>query len=389
MIDFLSGVSRDVLPFLVILYDYVLPFLVILTILVFVHEMGHYLIARRNGVRVEVFSIGFGPELFGWYDAKGTRWKVSAVPLGGYVKMFGDADESSGAGEGLDEMTPEEKAVSFHHKTVAQRAAVVIAGPAANFIFAIVLLAGLYAIVGQPYTPAAVDEVQADSAAAKAGLLPGDMILSVDGSNISRFEELQRIIQMNPGANLPMQIERDGKTLGVVVIPGEKILTDRFGNERVIGLLGVRNRQVRNIKHDLLTAVWEATVETYSLTVQTLEVVGQMIAGSRDADDLGGPLRIAEMSGDVAKRGLDTTVWFMALLSINLGLINLFPIPVLDGGHLVFYFFEALRGRPLGERIQEYASIAGLTMVIGLMIFVTWNDLTRWRVFDYIGSIFS
>lgn len=377
------------MDFLVIIKDNLVPFLVILTVLVFVHEMGHYLVARRNGVRVEVFSIGFGPELFGWNDKANTRWKVSAIPLGGYVKMFGDADPASTQGSGLDGMSEQERAVSFHHKRLGQRTAIVVAGPAANFIFAIVLLAGLYSIVGQSYAPPTVDLVVPQSAADAAGLRVGDRIVEVDSVSISRFDELQRIVRDSPDRALALVVERDGRQVRLSATPRKTDEIDALGNPVSFGRLGVQSKQVQMIRHDPLTAVWLATKETWSLVRQTLAAVGQMIAGSRKTDELGGPIRIAQLSGTVAEAGLVSSIWFTALLSINLGLINLFPIPVLDGGHLMFYLAEALRGRPLEERVQEWASMAGLSVVIALMVFVTWNDLVQLRVFEFFGSLFS
>src|SRR5579872_1568495 len=359
-------------------------FIVMLTLLVFVHELGHYVIARRNGVRVDVFSIGFGPELFGWTSRAGTRWKFSAIPLGGYVKMFGDTDVASATSTSA-ELSPEERAVAFPHKRVGQRAAIVVGGPAANFLFAIVVLAGLYMTVGQPYTPPIIEKVEPGSAAAEAGFEPGDLVRTIDGQAIQRFEDMQRIIQARPGEHLSVTFERDGKPLSVTVTPKEQRFTDRFGNDQRIGLLGVRTNQLRVIRHDPATALWQATRETWSLTAGTLHAVGQMIAGTRPADEIGGLPRIAKMAGDVTREGFVYSVWFVALLSINLGLINLFPIPVLDGGHLLFYAAEVIRGRPLGRRAQEYGSMAGLAAVLALMIFATWNDLVHLRVVAFFA----
>ena len=369
------------------LVDYVIPFLVILTVLVFVHEMGHYLVARRAGVRVEVFSIGFGRELFGWTARSGTRWKFSAIPLGGYVKMFGDADSASTAGSGLDRMSDDERAVSFHHKSLKARAAIVAAGPIANFLFAILLLAGLYAIEGRPYAPPVVDEVVAGSAADQAGVRVGDVFVSADGAPVTRFSDLRRVVFDRPGEPVPMVIERDGGRVSLTIIPEAVTEVDRFGTRHTFGRLGVRSNQVSIERLDPLSAVGVATKETWVIVGQTLDAVGQIIAGTRGTEELGGPLRIAQMSGSVAQSGLVTTVWFVAMLSINLGLINLFPIPVLDGGHLLLYGVEALRGRPLEDRAQEWASMAGLTLVLALMLFVTWNDLVQLNVVEYIGSL--
>ncbi|KZD07188.1 RIP metalloprotease RseP [Oceanibaculum pacificum] len=367
--------------------NYVVPFVLVLSILVFVHELGHYLVARWNGVKVETFSIGFGPEIFGWTAKSGTRWKVSAVPLGGFVKMYGDADPASTPGAELEQMTAEQKAVSFHHKRLGQRAAIVAAGPGVNFLFAILLLSGLYAIVGQPFTPAVVDEVVAGSAAAQADLRGGDRVVSVDGKEISRFEELQRVVQDRPGQPLAVVVERGGQQLDMTLTPQPHVLTDRFGNERTVGRLGVQSNQLQTVRHDPFTAVWQATKETVFLTGVTLKAVGQIIVGTRSTDELGGPLRIGQMSGEVAQGGIVPLIWFMAILSINLGLINLFPIPVLDGGHLLFYAAEAVRGKPLGQRVQEYASMAGLALVVALMVFATWNDLVQLRVVEFLGSL--
>jgi len=374
---------------IVILKDNLLPFLVILTVLVFVHELGHYIVARRNGVRVEVFSVGFGPELFGWNDKAGTRWRVSAIPLGGYVKMFGDANVASSRGDGLEAMTEEDRHASFHHKKLKQKTAIVVAGPLANFLFAIVLLAGLYAFVGQRYAPATVDWIQPGSAAEVGQLMIGDRIVEVNNISIGRFDELQRVVRANPGTEMDFVVERDGHKVTFLIQPRAVKQIDGFGNEVTIGLLGIRSEQTRMVRHGPLSAIWLATKETWALTADTLRAVGQMIIGSRETDELGGPLRIAQISGAVAEAGLGTSIWFMALLSINLGLINLFPIPILDGGHLVFYLAEAIRGRPLEERVQEYASIAGLTLVIALMIYVTWNDIVQLKVIEFFGAFFN
>jgi regulator of sigma E protease len=360
---------------------YAVPFLVILTVLVFVHEMGHYLIARRNGVRVEIFSIGFGPEIFGWTDKADTRWKFSLIPLGGYVKMFGDVNVASTPSEAVAQMSAEEQAVAFPSKRLGQRSWIVAGGPLANFLFAIVLLAGLFATVGQPFTPARVGVVQPDSAAEAAGLMEGDIFLAIGGTTIERFEDIQRIVRLAPEQRLEIVVLRDGGEVSLVATPRREVFTDNLGNEQEIGLLGIQGTAPEYVRRDPLTAVWRASLETFELTGSTLQAVGQIIVGSRRADELGGPLRIAEMSGQVAETGLVSVIWFMALLSINLGLINLFPIPMLDGGHLLFYAIEAVRGRPLGERAQEFGFRIGLAFVLCLMIFVTWNDLMRFDLF--------
>jgi regulator of sigma E protease len=367
---------------------YIVPFLIILTVLVFVHEFGHYLIARWNGVRVEVFSIGFGPEVFGWWDRAGTRWKFSTIPLGGYVKMFGDSDASSGLPvPGLARLAPAERDVSFHYKRLGQRAAIVAAGPAANFLFAVVVLAILFTTYGQPFTPAEVGQVQPGSAAEQGGVHPGDVILSIDGSTVQRFEDVQQIVRLNPGVPMTIVVKRDGEEQTLNVTPSRTELTDRFGNHYQIGLLGIARSGMEYVKRDPASALIQAGTETWDLSVSTLKAMWQIIIGTRATDELGGPLRIAQMSGEVAQGGVVAVLWFMAVLSINLGLINLFPVPVLDGGHLLFYAAEAVRGKPLGQRAQEYGFRIGLALVLTLMVFATWNDLVHLRIVEFVKGL--
>jgi regulator of sigma E protease len=362
----------------------IVGFVLILSVLVFIHEMGHYLVARWNGVKVEVFSIGFGREIFGWNDKSGTRWKVSLLPLGGYVKMFGDADAASTPDGNLREMTEEEKQVSFHHKRLGQRSAVVAAGPAANFLLAIVLLAGLFLVSGQPYTPTVIGQVMDDSPAKAAGFEPNDRIIAIDGKEVERFEDLQRIVALSPGEDIVFTVLRDGREVELPTTIRSDTAEDSSGNRSTRGYLGVGRSGVEYREIGPLTAVGAAFTETWNLTIGTLKAVGQIITGQRGADELGGPIRIAEMSGQALELGIGTVIWFAAVLSINLGLINLFPVPMLDGGHLLFYAFEAVRGKPLGERTQEYGFRIGLALVLGLMIFVTWNDIAR----SWVGDIF-
>ena len=369
------------------LWTYLLPFLAILTALVFVHELGHYSVARWAGVRVEVFSIGFGPELFGWTAASGTRWKFSAIPLGGYVKMFGDSDPAS-AGQADDSCwSDDQRKVAFHHQSLRDRALIIAAGPAANFAFAIVLLAGLFMTAGQPQAPAVVDQVVAGSAAERAGLRAGDRILAIDGARIAQFEDLRRVVVDSPGRALAARVARDGREIELTVVPESAEVTDNFGNTHRIGRLGVRSEQTEVVRLGPVAAVGQAVVSSYVLVDRTLSALGEIITGARTADELGGPLRIAQMSGAVAQTGLVHTIWFMAVLSVNLGLINLFPIPILDGGHLLFHAVEATLGRPMGEKLMEIANLTGLTLVIGLMVFVTWNDLVQLKVFDFFGRL--
>jgi regulator of sigma E protease len=364
-------------------------FVFILSVIVFGHELGHYLIARYNGVKVDVFSIGFGPELFGWNSKSGTRWKIALLPLGGYVKFFGDADAASTPGEDMPEMAEADRAVSFHHKRLGQRAAIVLGGPLANFVLAIAILAVMFSTVGQRITPADISIVRAGGPAEAAGVLPGDTILAIDDEAIDRFEALQRIVRASVGDPLTFVILRDGAEIEIDIVPHMVEVTDRFGNVQHYGQIGVGRKGVEFVRHDPLTAVWAAVEETWMLSFATLDALGEIIVGTRGSDELGGPIRIAQVSAQVAEDGIVTVFWFMAVLSINLGLINLFPIPMLDGGHLIFYVFEGIFGRPLGERAQEYGFRIGLAMVLTLMLFATWNDLVHLQVVDFFIDLFS
>jgi len=366
---------------------YLVPFLIVLTILVFVHELGHYLIARWNKVRVEVFSIGFGPELFGWTDRASTRWKISALPLGGYVKMFGEGELGTAEGGVPAEMSAAERAVSFKHKRLPQRAAVVVAGPAANFIFAVIAFAVVFATVGQSVTQPIVGQVIGGSAAEKAGLKAGDKFVAVDGTQISRFEQIQQIIGLNTGTTIPIVVERDGKDVTLTATPVIVIDTDRFGNQHKIARLGVSAKAGTLVRLDPATAAWHGVQQTWGITAGTIEALWQMVSGRRSGEELSGPVGIVRMSGEVATGGVVALIGFMAVLSVNLGLINLFPIPVLDGGHLLFYVAEAIRGKPLGHRAQEYGIRLGLALVLTLMVFATWNDFARLHIVAFIKGL--
>ena len=366
-----------------------LSFIFILSVIVFIHEMGHYLIARYNGVRIDVFSIGFGPELFGWNDATGTRWKVCLLPLGGYVKMFGDADAASKPGEDLPKMSEGDKEISFHHKRLGQRSAIVLGGPIANFVLAVAIFAVMFATVGQRITPALISIVQPDGEAAEAGMIPGDRITGIDDTVIERFEMVQRIVRGSVDEILLFTVERDGQVITMEITPRRVEVTDGFGNLQKFGQIGVGRKGVEFVRHGPFDSVVAAVEETASLTMATLDALGQIISGNRSAEELGGPIRIAQVSGQVAEDGLVTVFWFMAVLSINLGLINLFPVPMLDGGHLLFYVYEAIRGKPMGERAQEYSFRVGLAMVLSLMLFATWNDLVQLQVVNYFINLFS
>lgn len=370
---------------------YVVIFLLILTVVVFIHEMGHFLVARWNGVRVDVFSIGFGPEVWGRTDPKtGTRWRISLIPLGGYVKFFGDADAASTTGDDRV-MTDEEKAVAFQHKRVGQRAAVVFAGPAANFVFAILGLAGMFMVLGQPVTEPVIGDVHAGTAAEAAGLKAGDRIVAINGQAVERFQDIQRIVRLEIERPLDLSVRRGGDSLMIQARPRVIQRKGVFGDLEKVPVLGITADQAstRIVQHGLGSALGEALRETEGMVRSTFIGIGQMINGTRDTDELGGPIRIAKGAGEAAQIGLSSVIFYTILLSLNLGLINLFPIPVLDGGHLLFYAFEAILGRPLGERAQEYGFRIGLFLVLALMVFATRNDIVGLPIWEVVKRLFS
>lgn len=369
--------------------QYVVPFLAVLTAIVYVHELGHYWVGRWNGVQVETFSIGFGPELFGWTNRHGTRWKISALPLGGYVKFYGDASAASNPAEALAQMTPEERGRSLHGKSILQRSAVVAAGPVANFVFAIMVYAVLFMSFGQPFTPPVVGQVVDGSAAAAAGLRTGDRILRIDGTAIQRFEELRTIVMVNADTPLRVELERDGRPMELIVTPARKDVPDGLGNVHKMGQLGIGGGRPEFIHLDPLSAVWQGVRETGSVITTNLTYIKRLITGAESGDQISGPIGIAKITGDVAALSLLALVSLMATLSVAIGFINLFPIPMLDGGHLLFYALEAIRGRPLGERAQEVGFRIGLTFVLTLFLFATWNDLGRNGVIKFVAGLFS
>ena len=368
---------------------YALPFIIVISVVVFVHEFGHYWVARRCGVKIEAFSIGFGKEIFGWTDKHGTRWKVSWLPLGGYVKMFGDADASSRPDDAVKAMTDDEKKVAFFHQSVNKRIAIVFAGPATNYLFAILALAFLFMVEGQPYSSPRISDIVENGVAAQAGLRVGDIVQTVDGTKVDRFEDIRRIVSLNEGTPLPIDVDRDGQMLSFTLTPEVTTIKDHFGGEHKLGRIGIVAKEIEHKKWPPLMALKQAVVETGTMTADTLKSMGQMIIGARGSEELGGPLRIAEMSGQVAEDGPMSVLWFMGIISINLGLINLFPIPLLDGGHLLFYAIERIRRKPLSEKIQDVGMRAGLTVVLSLMVFSTWNDLVHLKVIAYVRSLFS
>ncbi|MGI9434478.1 MAG: RIP metalloprotease RseP [Geminicoccaceae bacterium] len=463
------------------IWTYVIPFLIVLSILVFVHEYGHYIVARWNGVRVDVFSIGFGKELFGYTDRAGTRWKFSLLPLGGYVKMHGDADASSSTVDDVAARDPD----SFPAKNVWQRMSIIAAGPLANILFAAVALAFLFAIVGRPFTPptigkieegsvaaiaglktydhivavdgseidsfetfrtieresggvdllvtidrdgeildipltprtvtredkrldqtfeigdlgvgppltpADVANVRPDGAAAEAGLKSGDRIVAVDGEPLLSFEDLQIIVSQSPGVDLVFTVDRGGQALDLPITPKLVEVVDQRTEETLkIGRIGIERPRPPLQRSGPVQAMIDGVKETYRLTTLILGAVWQLISGNGNTDDVGGPIRIAQITGELTKDGLFPAVMFTVMLSINLGLINLFPIPVLDGGHLVMLLIELVRGRPLNERSQEIAFRFGLALVLSLMVFATWQDLMRFDLglVEYVKGLVS
>jgi regulator of sigma E protease len=371
--------------------DYLPYFLVVLSIVVFVHEWGHYIVARLCGVKVESFSIGFGPEIFGFFDKSRTRWKISLLPLGGYVKMFGDVDPSSMPTETPYQMTPAEKKVAFFYKPVWARALIVLAGPAINFLFTFIVFVCLFTLEGQPFTPPKVGDVAPDSPAAHAGFQPGDLITQINKAKIDRFEDVRREVGLSAEGAIKITVERNGKPVVLNVTPKMAEVKDRFGIVHRVSQIGIRSQQGKMDyrKLELLPAVTTAVAEMGNMVNSTLTAIGQIIIGTRGTEELGGPLRIAQMSGEVGKEGVVPLIWFMGVISLSLGLFNLFPIPLLDGGHLLFYFIEAVKGRPVNESIMEFTSKAGFVFIIGLMVFFTWNDIVQLRVFDAIRGFFS
>ncbi len=373
------------------LYLYTLPFMVVITIVVFFHELGHYLLARFNGVRVEVFSIGFGPELFGFTNKAGTRWKFSLLPLGGYVKMAGDADAASRPDHGAyEKMTKEQKQESLMQKNVWQRISVSAAGPIANYIFAIVVLAILYAVVGQsvPADTAKLGMIIPDSPAAQAGLQINDEVVAIDGQPVKTFEELRQIVMDNPEQALDLTVRRPGQQLSISLVPSSITVKDDSGQEKKVGQMGAWHG-ADQVMRPIYISWYYATVDTFVVTGKTFQALGQMIIGQRGAKELKGPLGIAQLTGKIAATDFATFCWFIAFISMNLGLINLLPIPMLDGGHLLFYGIEAIRGKPLSERAQEYGFRIGFLIVLSLMLFATWNDLENFHVIAWVKGLFG
>ena len=365
---------------------YIISLLILLTVVVFVHELGHFWVARRCGVKVEVFSVGFGPELFGWTDRHGTRWKFSGIPLGGYVKMFGQTERILESGGSERDMTFAERAVAFHHKPVWQRAAIVFAGPAANYVLTIVSLAILYIVVGVAVLPqrSIIGEIIPGSAAEQADLQVGDRILAVNGKPAELFDDLLAAVTGSNGQPLQVRVERGTEQFEVTLQP--RLESAEGDGSKKVYRLGIRPAREYDPRPAGEAAI-SAVTQTFQATGQILVVLWEMITGTRSSDELGGVLLIGKIAGDAAKQSYIDFLFLIPMLSLNLGLINLFPIPLLDGGHLTFYAVESIRGRPLGERAQEWGLRIGVAFVLGLMVFATWNDLVRLNVVDYIRNL--
>jgi regulator of sigma E protease len=358
---------------------YVLPFIVAIVVIVFIHELGHFLVARWCGVSVETFSIGFGKEITGWYDRHGTRWSLSWIPLGGYVKFKGDANAASMPDAAAMAAAADDPG-NFHGKPLWQRAAVVAAGPIANFILAIFIFTVAFVTVGAPVIEPRVDAVQPGSAAERAGVLPGDKIVSIDGSDIENFSDIRQKVITRAGEELNVVIERNGGRITLVIVPTLREEPDGFGGKMRIGILGVTHSPESDTRFErmgLLEAVEKGAERTWFIVDTTFRYLGKLVTGRESADQLGGPIAMAKAAGDAASVGIYQFISVIAFLSVSIGLINLFPIPMLDGGHLVYYAIEAVRGKPMGERAQEWGFRIGFSLVIMLMVVGTWNDLTR------------
>jgi regulator of sigma E protease len=363
------------------LAGYILPFLFVLSLVVFFHELGHFLIGRWCGVKVEVFSLGFGPELYGFNDRLGTRWRVAALPLGGYVKFFGEANGTATPDEAaLEAMSPQEREVSFFAQRVSKRAAIVAAGPIANFLLAIVIFSGIFYLHGRLILLPSVDSVAADSAAAAAGFQPGDLIVSIDGAKIDSFEDMQRIVQASSDTQLVFVVDRAGKSVELVATPRRRDVSTPFGTTRV-GVLGIQSKDKPENRHlqnyDLVDSVRLAASETWYVVARTGSYLKGLVSGQESADQLSGPIRIAEVSGEMAKIGVSALLNLAAILSISVGMLNLLPVPLLDGGHLVYYAVEGMRGKAMNERAQQFGFKIGIMLVTSLMIYATYNDIHR------------
>jgi regulator of sigma E protease len=363
------------------IFGTIIPFLFVLSIVIFFHELGHFIVGRLCGVRIDVFSLGFGPEVAAFVDHKGTRWRLGLLPLGGYVKFHGDANGASmGDAAAVSTMPAAEKATTFFAQKVWKRSAIVAAGPIANFILAIVIFTGIFFIHGRGILIPEIDKVMPGSAAEAAGFLSGDIVVSIDGTKIESFEDMQRIVQTSSDTPLSFIVDRHGKLMTLVPTPQRRDVASPVGTSRV-GVLGVEANATEANWHvqryGLVDSAKLATAQTWFIIEQTGTYCGRMITGRESTDQLSGPIRIAEVSGEMAKIGFAALLNLAAVLSISIGILNLLPIPLLDGGHLFYYAIEAIRGKALDDRIQQVGFKIGLTFVVGLMILATYNDILR------------
>ena len=361
--------------------DYILPFLILIMIVVFIHEYGHYYFAKRYGVAVTDFSIGFGKEIFGWNDKSGTRWKICWIPLGGYVKFFGDRNVFSQADQEklIEKYNEEDRKKLFVLKPLYQRVLIVFGGPLANFLLALVIFFSIYTFIGKDFTPAVINEVQKDSPAMVGGLKDNDIILEIDGNKVKSIMEVSKFIMMSTDDFIDFKVKRSYDELLLKIKPNIVMGEDNLGNKinkRVVGIkLGAYNNEINHVKLGPAKAIYHASHEVYYVSISSLKYIGAMIFGKADTSQLGGPIRIAKISGQVAEFGLLAFISMMAYISISLGLINLFPIPLLDGGHLMFYAFEKVLGKPLSQKTQEGFFRIGMFLLLTLMFFATFNDL--------------
>ena len=375
--------------------SYIIPFLVLILVVVFIHEYGHYYFAKRYGVGVTDFSIGFGKEMFGWNDKSGTRWKVCVIPLGGYVKFFGDRNVYSQADNEkiIKEYSKEDQDKLFVLKPLYQRALIVFGGPLANFLLAILIFFSVYTFAGKDFTPAVINEVQKDSPAMVAGLKDNDIVVSIDGNEVTSIMDVSKYIMMSTDEFINFTINRYDQDLTFRVKPNIVEGEDNLGNKiskRMVGIkLGAYNNEVNHVKLGPAKALFYAVNEVYYVSTSSLKYIGSMIVGNGDTSQLGGPIRIAKISGQVAEFGILPFISLMAYISISLGLINLFPIPMLDGGHLMFYGIEKVLGRPLSQKTQEGFFRIGLFLLLSLMFFTTFNDLKDVGLFKFFNNYIS
>lgn len=353
-------------------------FIIVLSIIVFIHEYGHYIVAKLCGVKIEVFSIGFGKELLGWNDKSGTRWKVSLLPLGGYVKMFGDSSAASTPdGDLLAGMAPQEREKAFHYKPLYKKMLVVAAGPVANFLLTIAIFIYFIMSNGLPSIDPVVGKIMPDSPAIESGIQVGDRIIMIDGNKVSSFNDISYLVSTNIGTPVILQIERGKENLTITLTPKMFEDDDGLGNKIKRPLIGIRSGDIKYEDVGFARALGESVRRTYMICESTLKVMGQMITGKRGVEDLKGPVGIAQLSGQAASKDTHTVLWLIAIISANLGLMNLLPVPVLDGGHLVYYSIEALRGRPLAQKMQEWGFRIGFALLAMLMAFTLINDFRK------------